>query len=288
MGETRGVREAAVAGFFYPRNAPELARDIDGMIDNARPSPVRPGHRVRVLVSPHAGYRYSGQVAASGYRLIKGMDFHTAVIVSPSHIEHFGYSAVYEGDGYETPLGVVPVSRAYSARLAGVNDRVLPSAHGHVQDRLPRREHALEVQIPFLQRALDSFELVAVVMGDQSWENCVALGDALAPLAADPGVLIVASTDLSHFYDAGKAKRLDGVFRDVLSTLDARAVYDRVETGAAEACGAGPVVAALLALGGRPGLACDVLEMKNSGDVSGDYSSVVGYLSAAITAPAED
>lgn len=289
MDEFSAIREPAVAGFFYPRRAATLAEDIDQMIAAARPPAQKPreGYRVRVLVSPHAGYRYSGQVAAAGYNLVKGSEYHTVVVISPSHIEHFGYSAVFDGDGYQTPLGIVPTARALTDGIAGTNDRVIKSPHGHLQDHLPRQEHALEVQLPFLQRSLETFELVAVVMGDQSWDNCVALGNALGPAAADPGVLVVASTDLSHFYDAGRANRLDRVFRDVLSTMDARAIHDRIETGQAEACGAGPVIAALLATESHAGRVCEILDMKNSGDVSGDLSSVVGYLSAAILTPAE-
>lgn len=285
MSDSAVIRKPSVAGFFYPRSAGELAGDVDRMIATAPAPPPAGGRRVRVLVAPHAGYRYSGQVAAAGYQLVTGLDFHTAVVISPSHVEHFGYSAVFDGGGYETPLGVVPVAGDVSGRIAGVNDRVIHSPRGHLQQHLPRQEHALEVQLPFLQRALGSFDLVAVVMGDQSWENCAALGDALAPAAADPGVLIVASTDLSHFYDASRAGRLDGEFRDVLSSLDARAIYDRVESGRTEACGAGPVMAALLATEGTPDRSCTILDQKNSGDVTGDYSSVVGYLAAAVTAP---
>jgi AmmeMemoRadiSam system protein B len=286
MTGTKSNRKAAVAGFFYPRGANELADEIDAMIEQAEPPAGPPGAIGRVLVSPHAGYRYSGRVAASGFRFIRGQDIHTVVVISPSHIEHFGYSAVYDGGGYETPLGVATISQEHSDRLASVNNLVIKSAHGHEQSHLPRQEHALEVQIPFLQRTLGSFQLVAVVMGDQQWENCAALAQAMAPLTADPGVLVVASTDLSHFYDSEKANRLDGQFKDVLTTMDARALYDIVQSGQGEACGTGPVIASLLATESLSGRACTALSQKNSGDVSGDYSSVVGYLSAVVTAPA--
>ncbi len=283
MSEPERIRKATVAGFFYPRGERELSRDIDAMMASADP-PTLPRGRIRAVVSPHAGYRYSGQVAAHGYRCAQGLDVHTVVVVSPSHVEHFGYSAVYGGGGYETPLGLANVSEDFSRRLAGVNSHVILSDHGHEQAHLARQEHALEVQIPFLQRALDEFGLVAVVMGDQSWDNCSALGDALAPLASDPGVLIVASTDLSHFHDADSAGRLDGEFRRVLETMDAHALYDAVQTGRSEACGAGPVIAALLATESLTERRCTPLAQQTSGDVSGDNSSVVGYLSAVITA----
>jgi AmmeMemoRadiSam system protein B len=284
MTESEEIRKAAVAGYFYPRGPEELAREIDGMIDEAAPPPVPEGSVGRVLVSPHAGYRYSGRVAASGFKSVRGQDVHTVVVISPSHIEPFGYSAVYDGAGYETPLGVAEISREYSDRLASANNLVIKSARGHEQLKLPRQEHALEVQVPFIQRTFGRVRLVAVVMGSQSWDNCAALGEALAPFAGDPGVLVVASTDLSHFHDSDTADRLDGRFRDVLATLDARALFETVKTGEGEACGAGPVTASLLATESLGGRACTVLDQKNSGDVSGDYSSVVGYLSAVVTA----
>ena len=284
MTDSKSNRKAAVAGFFYPRGAKELSREIDTMVEAARIPESSPGVMARVLVSPHAGYRYSGRVAAHGFRFIRDCDFHTVVVISPSHVEHFGYSSVYDGGGYETPLGVAATSKKLADRLSSVNKLVIKSLNGHEQSHLPRQEHALEVQIPFLQRVLRSFDLVAVVMGDQKWDNCAALGEALAPLAADPGVLIVASTDLSHFYSSGEANRLDGNFRDVLLTMDARALYDTVRTGRGEACGAGPVIASLLATESLNDRECIALAQQNSGDVSGDHSSVVGYLSAVVTA----
>ena len=286
MTNTKEIRKPAVAGFFYPRNAGELAADVDRMIEAADPPALR--GRVRVLVSPHAGYKYSGRVAAHGFRLVRGGDFHTAIVISPSHVEHFGYSAVFDGGGYETPLGVAATAPEASERVAGVNRRVIKSSHGHEQAHMPRQEHALEVQLPFLQRTLSSFELVAIVMGDQSWDNCAALGEALRPLAKDPGVLIVASTDLSHFYDAGQADSLDARFSDILTTMDAGALYEAVQKGTCEACGAGPVIASLLATEGLEERSCTTLSRRNSGDVTGDYSGVVGYLSAAVTARQED
>jgi AmmeMemoRadiSam system protein B len=253
------------------------------MIDSAEVT-AAPGH-VRVLVSPHAGYRYSGSVAAHGYRLLRGQDVHTVVVISPSHIEHFNHSAVYDGGGYETPLGLAVTSETFSKRAASVNESVIVSENGHEQTHLPRQEHALEVQIPFLQRVLESFELVAIVMGDQKWEQCVALGEALKPIVEDPGVVVVASTDLSHFYDAARANRLDREFRDVLATMDAAELYASVQKGRCEACGTGPVIASLLATEGMKDRSLSILAQQNSGDTTGDYSSVVGYLSAVVTSP---
>lgn len=285
MKNSSPTRKPTVAGYFYPRNVETLTNEIDQMIDSVEPRAL-PG-TVRVLVSPHAGYRYSGLVAAHGFRLVRGRDIHTVVVISPSHVEHFDHSAVYGGKGYETPLGLAETSDEYSRRLASVNSDVVFSDNGHEQPHLPRQEHALEVQIPFLQRALGKFGLVAVVMGDQRWNHCVALGEALKPIVADPGVLVVASTDLSHFYDGKRAEGLDGAFRDVLSTMDATALYESVREGRCEACGVGPVIASLLATEDFKDRSVHILSQKNSGDTTGDFSSVVGYMSAAVTTPGD-
>ncbi len=126
--------------------------------------------------------------------------------------------------------------------------------------------------------------MVPVVMGDQGWEHCVALGEALAPLLDDPGVILVASTDLSHFHTAEKATGLDGEFCDHLAALDIDGLFKAVKSGGCEACGAGPVIAALIATNAAENRSCTILKRANSGDVTGDFDSVVGYMSAAITA----
>lgn len=282
MTNSNPIRTPAVAGLFYPGGRDALADEIDRMIESA--APPTPAGSVRVLVSPHAGYRYSGAVAAHGYRLLRGRNIHHVVVISPSHMEPFRFSSVFDGAGYETPLGIANTSSTLVDRLSSVNDLVVRSDRGHLQANLARQEHALEVQIPFLQRTLESFDLVAVVMGDQNWDNCVALGEALQPLVEEPDMLIVASTDLSHFYDAAKANRLDGTFREILADMDARALYDSVHAGRCEACGAGPVIASLLATEGLKQRSFTALAQANSGDVSGDFSSVVGYLSAVVCA----
>lgn len=282
MGNPKSIREPAVAGFFYPRDPVKLAADVDRMIAQVEPRTV--SGRARVAVSPHAGYQYSGSVAAHCYRLFKEQEVHTAVVISPSHAEYFDHCSVFDGDGYETPLGVAETDKELAGRLAGAGGYVRLSDHGHLQSHLPRQEHALEVQIPFLQRSLGAFKLVPVVMGDQGWEHCVALGEALAPLLKDPGVIVVASTDLSHFYSAQKANGLDGEFIDRLAALDSRGLFQAVKEGNCEACGAGPVIAALIATDTAPDRNCTILKRANSGDVTGDFNSVVGYMSAVVTA----
>lgn len=276
------TRRPAVAGLFYPADPSRLAEQVDALIAAAPDS--APGGRLAVVVSPHAGYPYSGAVAAHGFRRLQDEDCETLVLVGPSHVEYFDFSAVFTGRAYETPLGEVAVDVDLAQRLSGSRPSVRASARGHVQGHLMRGEHSLEVQLPFLQRTFPRARIVPIVMGEQRWENCRELGDALAEHCGD-GVVVLASTDLSHFYDHERAARLDDTFCDLLVRLDARALHDAVRQGRCEACGAGPVVASLLASGAGP-RACTLLRRADSGDVTGDHGSVVGYLSAVVTSEA--
>jgi AmmeMemoRadiSam system protein B len=277
---------------FYPADAVALGRKVDDLLAAV---PTFSGGRVRAAVSPHAGYPYSGLVAAHTFAAIAagtkdgerdGTEnaVRTVVIIAPSHVEYFPFSSVFDGDGYETPLGVVPVDRDAVLRITEGRDTVRASESGHMQEHLPRGEHSLEVQLPFLQRSLGRARVVPIVMGEQRWENCAELGAALAQII-DEDVVIVASSDLSHFHDDRRADSLDSAFGAALSTMSARDVYDAVRTGKCEACGAGPVVAALAAAQSIADREFHLLSRTHSGEVTGDRSSVVGYLSAVVTSP---
>lgn len=273
------VRQPAVAGAFYPAGADELTKTIDGFLARAAP---RAQGEVVALVAPHAGYSYAGPVAAYAYALLKGRHFARVVVIAPSHYESFDYSSVYDGDAYSTPLGLVKVDKVFAKKLAGMSPSMRLSGAGHTPSR-DRPEHALEVQLPWLQRILGEFELVPVVMGDQDYDHCRALGVAIAKLAAGGNTLIVASSDLSHYHPYEQAVKLDR------KTLNAVAEYDyfdmarNFESRVWEACGGGPVVAAMIAAERLGATRADVLQYLNSGDTSGDKSRVVGYGAVAIT-----
>jgi hypothetical protein len=266
---------------FYPARPAELERRVDEML--AAAPQAGPLGRSRVLVSPHAGYAYSGTVAAYGFRAVADSDVSTVVLIGPSHVEYFDFSSVFDGDAYETPLGVLHVDHELAERVCAGRDTVRRSPRGHVQTHLPRGEHSLEVQLPFLQRIFADVRIVPIVMGEQGWRHCEELGRALAAAAGDD-TLVLASTDLSHFYDARRAEELDAAFCRALATLSARVVHDAVKARTCEACGLGPVVAALAAVAGEDGLLYSELRRTHSGAVTGDNSSVVGYLSAVVTA----
>ncbi len=278
------IRRPAVAGLFYPGDPERLADSVDALLQGVPEPPA--ADPVGMLVSPHAGYRFSGSTAAHAFRRLARGTIDTVVVVGPSHVEAFDFTSVYDGEAYETPLGMIPVATDL-ARALEEPPSIRRSPRGHVVARGGRGEHGIEVILPFLQRTLGEFTLVPVVMGSQSWEACEALGAALARHSRPESTLLVASSDLSHFYRYEEAVRLDHAFCDLLESLDARALHAGVVAGTCEACGAGPVTATLIATDSLPAREARVLAHCNSGDVTGERDSVVGYASAVVTSPGE-
>lgn len=269
--EERGVRPCAVCGTFYPGNRIELAAAIDRLFSEI---PGQSGDRIRGIIAPHAGYLYSGPTAAVAYGRLRGSAYDAVVVVAPSHREYFEGVSVYDGAGYATPLGVVPIDEPLRERLVAASREISLSRAGH------QSEHAVEVQLPFLQRALGAFSFVPLVIGHQSPETCFNLGKAIAAAAGDRNILLVASTDLSHHYAADVAHRMDTIVIDDLRAFDAHALMEHLESGSAEACGGGPAVAVMTALLHLGSSRVDILKYATSGDITGDYGSVVGYVGA--------
>ncbi len=275
------ARLAAVAGSFYPATPAELTKMMDDYL--ARVPAVPAPQRLVALVAPHAGYVYSGPVAAYSYALLKGRKYERVVVVAPSHYEAFDYAAIYDGDAYATPLGNVPVDKEFAAKLAASNPRLLRlSSSGHAPGG-QQGEHALEVQLPWLQHVLGSFKLVPVIMGDQRYEDSRALGVALAKLAG-PETLIVASSDLSHFHSYDEASALDRKTLNAIGEWDYLSMSRNFEQRIWEACGGGPIVAAMMAAERLGATQAKVLRYANTGDVTGDRSRVVGYGAVALLA----
>ena len=276
--EALKIRQPAVAGSFYPADPKELAAMIDGMLAKAAPPQLED---VVAVVAPHAGYIYSGPVAAYSYALLKGRKFDRVVVIAPSHYEGFGFSSVYDGAAYATPLGQVPVDHEFAARLAKMSPRIRLSSAGHTPSA-EHPEHALEVQLPFLQRVLGQFTLVPIIMGDQSYDACRALGVALAKLVEGSRTLIVASSDLSHYHTYDEAERLDHKTLQAIEEYDYFNLARNLEARIWEACGGGPVVATMIAAERLGANQARVLHYANTGDVTGDHSRVVGYGAAAL------
>ncbi len=274
------IRKPAVAGLFYPADVGELTRTIAGMFAEVKKAPVT-GHPAALIV-PHAGYPYSGKVAAKAYKHLEGQEYDTVVIISPSHTVFFKGASIYDGDGYRTPLGVVPIDKEISARMGDINPNIQLSRKGHATGAT-RGEHALEVQLPFLQVVLGNFKLVAVVMGDQEEDTMRSLGETLAAVLKGTNSLLIASTDLSHFHPEKTARRLDNKVRQAIEKYDPTTLIETLESGDGEACGGGTVAAVMLACKRLGAKQLTFLDYATSGESTGDFESVVGYLSAIIT-----
>ena len=273
------VRPAAVAGSFYPADAKELAQMVDGFVAKATPPPVP---HLLAIVAPHAGYQYSGHVAGWSYALLKGRHYQRVVVIAPSHYEAFPFASVFDGAAYETPLGRVPVDQAFAKKLASASPLIKLSGSGHTPDA-DKREHSVEVQLPFLQRVLGDFQLVPIVMGDQDYATCRALGLALAKLIG-PETLIVASSDLSHYHTYDQAVTIDHKTLTAIEEWDYLSMSRNFQQRIWEACGGGPIIAAMIAterLGANQAI---VLKYANTGDVTGDRSRVVGYGAVVLAA----
>jgi len=277
------VREPAVAGRFYPRDAGELSSAVREFLRGARHEPA-PAGRLVALAAPHAGYVYSGGVAAAAYALLTRGARRHVVVVAPSHRIPLHGSSVLDRGAYRTPLGTIPIDAEFVRAL-------LETGGGEivVEPELHRLEHSLEVQLPFLQEALGEFLLTPIIVGNQGAAHVRRLADAIAAtvrgLAAERETLLVASTDLSHYYDEARARQMDGIVIADVEAFDADALSRHVDAGECEACGAGPLIATLRAAAALGARRASCLSYATSGDASGDRSEVVGYMAAAMMAP---
>jgi MEMO1 family protein len=280
---TDSIRPAAVAGTWYPGTAGALARDVDGYVAAVDPARDVPRGRLEAIIAPHAGLMFSGPVGAYAYRAAAGAGgFETLVLVGPSHFVAFDGVALYPAGAFETPLGPAPIDEALGAELLAASPIVqsMPSAH--------RREHSLEMQLPFVRHLLPDARILPLLMGYQVRETIEELAAVLGRLAPGRRLLLVASTDLSHYFDAGTAERLDARVRDAVAAFDPARLfeifeqYPEGERGRYVACGGGPALAVMLAARARGATAGRVLKYMHSGQISGDNSGVVGYLAAAM------
>ncbi len=270
------IRESVIAGSWYPDDPRVLKKEISGYLDRANP-PAVAGELVG-LVSPHAGYRYSGGVAAHAYKLLAENPFDRVLILAPSHRARFAGASICTAGGYRTPLGVVELDREIITALFE-HSSLIQSVPG-----ADEFEHSLEIQLPFLQIVLSRFSLVPVIMGDQSYATCRRVAEAVAGVCEGRRVLLVASTDLSHYYPYEEAKRLDSIFIRRIDAFDPDGLADDIEQRRCEACGAGPVLALMLAAKLLGADSAKVLHYANSGDVTGNRSGeVVGYAAAAVS-----
>jgi hypothetical protein len=272
------VRPAGVAGGFYPADPKVLTAMIDDLLAQATPPPIH--DPILAVVAPHAGYQYTGPVAADTFAELKGRKYSRVVVIGPTHHVGFDFTSIYDGDAYATPLGTVPVDKVFARQLARMDPTLQLSGMGH--DITPAgAEHSIEVELPWLQRVLGEFDIVPIVMGDQSYENSRALGVALAALIQDKktvgSTLILASSDLSHFHTYDEAETMDHKTLNALAAWDYFSMSQNFQAGIWEACGGAPIVAAMIAAERMGANQAMVLKYGNSGDTSDNRQSVVGY-----------
>ena len=282
--EAARERRPAVAGSFYPGSSKELTNVVDKYLADAEKKEL-PGHLI-ALIAPHAGYVYSGHVAAYAYKQLQGKSIDTIVLVGPCHRSAFRGVAVYDKGAFRTPLGTVEVDETLAARL-------IKQARGITSMPQPHEyEHSLEVQLPFLQRVLLDFKIVPILMYDFSDENCTMLSRALFEcLQNGKNTIMVASTDLCHYPSYEEAKKADSVVISAISQFDPdllrksedEYMRKRIPNLHCMLCGTGPVISVMKAAKYLGANSAEILKYANSGDVSiGNKSQVVGYLAAAI------
>lgn len=283
------IRLPAVAGLFYPADPAVLSRTLDQLLAEA---PSRRLPKLRGLICPHAGYEFSGPTAARAYKALAGHNIQTVVILGPSHYALFAGASVSDADAYQTPLGLVPIS-AKARSLVGRGPFVLesrcpverppwwsraPKPAPNAGDDTPDTwEHSVEVQLPFLQKTLTNFQLIPVVLGQVDSEQ---VAQTLAS-QLDDQTLVVASSDLSHYYPYDIATNLDHHCIQAILDLDIDKMKDQ------EACGKLPILA-LMSLAKARGWTPQLLDARNSGDTSGERDRVVGYAAIAFYEPVRE
>ncbi len=273
----RDVRPSPIAGTWYPGSAEALSRSVD---DHLRQAPLVsvPGSIVGVIV-PHAGHVYSGPVAAHAFRLLQDVSPEVVAVVSPVHYPYPGHVLTTGHEAYGTPLGPVPVDLMLLHRL----EQELHAAGLDLRRIRNDDEHSLEIELPYLQRSLRSpFSLLPIMIREQSAPVAEALGHALARTLTGKNCLLVGSSDLSHFYPDAVARRLDAEVLARLEAFDPAGVMAAEEEGVGFACGRGAMAAVLWAARDLGADRVRVLHHATSGDVTGDFSSVVGYGAAVI------
>ncbi len=270
------IKQPGVAGTFYPAESSVLKRDVDRYLSGVRST--KGGARPVALIVPHAGYEYSGAIAAEAYARLKGKLVSTVILIGPSHHVPFNGAVIYPGEGMGTPLGVVPIAVKTARSLV----------HEHEQVRLDAapfaREHSLEVQLPFIQRAFGAkVQVVPILVGTPTRDSLTALSRDLGRLLrADPHALLVISTDLSHYHNQASAQRMDRGMIDAVERLSTNDLERLVQSGAGEMCGIWPTVYGIAAARGAGASHGLLYRAGTSGDVNGDKQRVVGYAAMGI------
>jgi MEMO1 family protein len=281
MNTQPDIRPSPIAGQWYSEDPDDLSEQIDHFLSTTQ-LPEMEGEIIAVI-APHAGHLYSGPVAGYAFRGVMGLQFDLVAVIAPMH-RYYPQPLLTSGhSGYSTPLGVVPIAQEEVEAL----DIILQTELGMGLTAVRRdAEHSLEIELPFLQRCLrGGFHLIPVMVREQAAPVMQGLGMALAKTLQGRKALLVASTDLSHFYPQRLAEILDTRTLACIEAFSPEDLYQLVEEGEGAACGLGPVAAVLWAARELGGTTVRVLHQATSGDVTGDYSSVVGYGAAVVLRP---
>jgi len=266
-------RQPAVSGTFYPSDPSELRKMVEKFIESAELPEIKGD--IRGIISPHAGYIYSGPVAGYAYKAVKGKNFDAVIVIGPSHRVDFDGSSVYPKGFFITPLGKLKIHEEIAKEIISSEKSLSFNEEAH------RLEHSVEVQLPFIQVSLGNVPIVPIVMGRPTEKNIKILSDALFKVISTKNVLLVASTDLSHYYPRDVARRVDLLTRSLIEKFDPELLMREFHKGRAELCGGGPVVAVLMALKKAGAKKVISLSYKDSSDAV-PMANVVGYYSAVI------
>ena len=279
-------RAPAVAGMFYPDNARELRALIDQSFRNQRFGPgttltstpsTNQQPKIYGIVSPHAGYIYSGTVAANGFYKISSADFHDVIMVGPNHYGIGSWVAAMKDGTWETPLGDVQVNSQMAEEIGR------RSAALQFDDYAHSRDHCLEVQLPFLQYIMQDFKIVPVVLISQNRDTAFDLGNAISQTIMEMDTLdsplLLASSDFTHYEPNSEAHRKDGELIKTILALDINRFYAVLERMNISACGYGAIATMMVAAKNLGATRGELLKYATSGDVTGDISAVVGYSS---------
>ena len=276
--DTKDIRMPVVAGRFYPRNASELKQMVTGFLDQCE---IRHADRtVSALVVPHAGYPFSGRIAACAFKEVSRQSFDLAIVLAPSHREAFQGATLYPGDAYQTPLGEITIDQKAAKKLLTSCPVLNSSKTGHLY------EHAVEVVLPFLQVLNPELKFIPIVMGQCDYDACQELARCIADLYAQYNILLIASSDLYHGYSYSECVRSSKATLNAIVELEPEPLFRGFVNQSFSACGAEAVVTVSKAAGLMGAHKPEILCETNSGDVSGDKSGyVVGYGAVAFYQP---
>ncbi len=278
MNANLDVRPSPIAGQWYPGDPKRLSASVDQYIQEAK-LPELDGEVV-AIVAPHAGHLYSGPVAGYAFAALRGLNPDLVAVVSPMHYPYEELLLTTAHQAYATPLGIIPVDTAAVQTLNGMLEQAL----GYGLARVKRdREHSLEIELPFLQRVLEQdFQLLPVMVREHSHRATRLLGECLAKVLTGRNALLVASTDLSHFYPLKIANQLDAEMLRCIESFEPDSVINAEEEGRGFACGMGALAAVLWAAKELGANMVKILKHATSGDITGDTSQVVGYGAAVV------